>query len=67
MYEKESNSGHKVVWKPDNEEAAKQAMEDEGLVPDNVELPEDANVPLDPGEARRVRERYAELTEDEEE
>lgn len=63
MYERETETGQKVVWGPDDQNAAKQAMADvPGTgVPDQVTLPEEANVPLDGDTAQQVRDRYREL------
>ena len=61
MYERESKSGHTVVWEPSDDQAAVQAMQDTPGIPDNVSLPDEANVPLEAGTAEEVRQRYAEL------
>ena len=60
MYEKTSNSGHKVVWNPENDDLAVRAMEltpDTG-VPTHVNLPDEANVPVEADVARNVKRTY---------
>lgn len=69
LYKREGKHGDPVYWGPEDEDGdnslAVQAMEESGVIPDHVELPDDAPVSLDPGEARDVRERYRELVEEE--
>lgn len=66
MYEKTSKSGHKVVWEPEHEDLAEQAIEEyKGKgVPENVTLPDEANVPVDDETADSIRHRYRALVLD---
>lgn len=62
MYEREVSNGYKVEWNPSNEQLAAQAMgEVNGTGVTAVDLPEQANVPVEAAVARNVRERYQEL------
>lgn len=67
MYERKSNSEHTVQWKPDDEDAAAQAIADTDGTGVNLpaEAIENANVDLldKVDVARSVRERYAEIVE----
>ena len=72
MYQKRSNSGHTVEWNPEDEDAARKAMDEvDGTGVSADALPDEAAVDLaelhdDGGQevARKVQERYQELTDD---
>ena len=56
MYKRKSESGHTVEWKPDDEDVAKEAME---------KVVGEINVEVDPETAEKIRERYRELIDSE--
>ena len=57
MYERKSQSGHTVEWNPDDKDAAAEAMQ---------EVVGETNVEVDPETAEKIRERYRELTDEDE-
>ena len=58
MYERKSQSGHKVEWNPEHEEEAKEAMQ---------EVVGETNVAVKKETSKEIRERYRELIESDDE
>ena len=66
MYKRESKTGYTVMWSPEHEDLAKQAIEKhkgQG-VPENVAFPDGANVPVDADTAASIRHTYRRLVLD---
>lgn len=62
FYRRDSN-GHKIDWQPDDDDLAKQALENTPKtgVPDHAMIPEDAPVEVDNQTAKAIREEYQRL------